>query len=63
MIEKALFLKTGKIAAALGDLPPRWPPVGGGSTPRPQIVTPIICFNYFKITNHYLILEWQLVTP
>jgi len=55
MLENALFFgKTGKIASALGA-EPYWSPAAGA--PDPQIVTPVICTNYFKITTYYLILE------
>jgi len=53
------FEKKGKIAEALGA-PPQIP-VGlrrlGAPPPDPQVVTLVICSNYFKFTAYYLVLE------
>jgi len=55
--------KNGKIAAALGALPPkpRWLAAAGGSAPRPPSCYLQYLFNYFEIKIYYLILEWRLV--
>jgi len=57
MLGNALFFrKNDKIAAALGDPPPNlhWPMAAGGFSHKPQVVTPVTCFKYFKITTYLI---------
>jgi len=57
MLENVLFFgKKMEKSTQRWALKPSWPPAAG-SAPRPQVVTPVACFSYFKITTYYLKLE------